>query len=386
MQRINFTSKADWRLFHRVARHVYRNDPHWIEPLHSDVEAVFDPVQNEAMAAGNAQAWVITNDQGLPVGRVAAFIDPQRNEEMNLRIGGIGFFECINDAELAEKLLEKAEAFLRESGMQVIDGIINFGERDKFWGLLTRGFQPPLYQENYHPPYYRTFFERRHYQPHEQILTFRGHLQNVPAKRLRAIAERACKRYQFSAKTLEKSTMREFSRDFTQVYNAAFAQKPHFKPITEEAMYDLFQKMKPIVDPQMVCVAYQEDTPIGFAGFIPDINPYLQRARGKLSWRTLPGFFWRFRTAKTRDLKGVAFGIDPEWHGKGVFAVLCNHTYHQKNMPRYPDYYLAAIRAHNNIMVRSVQSLGVEIQREHLAMRKVLDPQASFPQHEFIDL
>lgn len=386
MQRIDFTSKADWQLFHRVARHVYRNDPHWIEPLHSDVEAIFDPAQNQAMAEGLASAWVATNAQGIPVGRIAAFIDPARNREMDLRIGGIGFFECINDDELASELLQTAETFLRESGMQVIDGIINFGERDKFWGLLSKGFESPLYQENYHPPYYRTFFEQREYQPYEQILTFRGELTNVPAKRLQAIAERASKRYTFSAQTLQGRSMRDFSVDFARVYNAAFAQKPHFKPISEEAMYDLFRQMKPILDPQMVCVAYQEDTPIGFAGFIPDINPYLRPAAGKLNWRTLPGFFWRFRTAKTRDLKGVAFGIDPAWHGKGVFAVLCNHIYHQKNLTRYPEYYLAAIRAHNHIMVRSVQSLGVQMQREHLTMRKILDAGASFPRHEFIDL
>jgi len=386
MKRIDFNSKTDWRAFHRAARHVYRHDPHWIEPLHTDIEAIFDPLQNKAMAEGVARAWVATDAHGKPCGRIAAFVDPKRNREMELRIGGIGFFECINDTDLANKLLEKAEDFLRKSGMQVIDGIINFGERDKFWGLLTKGFAPPLYQENYHPPYYRTFFEQRGYQPHEQILTFRGELANVPARRLKAIAERASKRYQFTAKTLQESSIKDFARDFAHVYNVAFAQKPHFKPIAESAMYELLEQLRPIADPQMAVVAYQEDTPIGFAGFIPDINPYLRPVKGKLNWQTLPGFFWRLRTAKTRQLKGIAFGIDPTWHGKGVFAVLCNHTYHQKNMSRYPEYYLAAIRAHNHIMVRSVQSLGVKTQREHLTMRKVIDPRASFPQHHFIEL
>lgn len=386
MKRIDFTSKADWQLFHRAARHVYHNDPHWIEPLHTDVEAIFDPAQNKAMAEGVARAWVATNNQGNPVGRVAAFIDPGRNREMELRIGGIGFFECIDDPLIAGSLLEQAEAFLHENNMQVIDGITNFGERDKFWGLLTKGFEPPLYQENYHPPYYRTFFEERDYQPHEQILTFRGHIDDVPARRLQAIANRASNRYQFTARTLQQCSLEEFAHDFAHVYNVAFAKKSHFKPITEPTMYELLKQMRHIADPQMACVVYQEETPIGFAGFIPDINPFLRQAKGKLNWRTLPGFFWRFRTAKTKPLKGIAFGIDPAWHGKGVFAVLCSFAYHQKNMTKYSEYYLAAIRAHNNIMVRSVKSLGVKIQREHLTMRKVLDPGASFPQHSFVDL
>jgi hypothetical protein len=40
-----------------------------------------------------------------------------------------------------------------------MDGPINFGERDKFWGLLTEGFIEPLFGMNYNFPYYKDLFE-----------------------------------------------------------------------------------------------------------------------------------------------------------------------------------------------------------------------------------
>lgn len=385
MKRIDPASRTDWRLFHQVPRFIYRHDPHWIEPLHSDVESVFDPEQNQAMASGVAALWIVQNERGQPLGRIAAFVDPARNREMNLRIGGIGFFECIDAPQVAHTLLETAETFLRKQNVQVIDGIINFGERDKFWGLLTEGFTSPLYQENYHLPYYRAFFEARDYQPHEQILTFKGDLGDVPAQRLQAIAQRAEKRHGFVTKTLRESHFTTFARHFAQAYNAAFAEKPHFKPISESDMVSLFRKMRPITDPNMVCITYHGETPIGFAGFLPDINPYLKVARGQLNWRTLPGFLMRLKTARSKLLKGIAFGIDPQWQGKGVFAALVNHTYNQKTMDQYQNYFLAAIRAHNTLMVRSVKSLGVRVDRIHMSFRKKIDPMVSVSPYPFLD-
>ena len=116
---IDVQTPADWKLFHQVPRRVYRQDPNWIEPLHSDVAGIFDPKRNKAMEQGEARLFVVLNDQQEAVGRVAAFIDPIRNREMGLRIGGIGFFECINEPELANALLDRAEQYLIERDVQV---------------------------------------------------------------------------------------------------------------------------------------------------------------------------------------------------------------------------------------------------------------------------
>ena len=50
--------------------------------------------------------------------------------------------------------------WLAERGMEAMDGPINFGENDNFWGLLVEGFIPQSFGMNYNPPYYKDFFEK----------------------------------------------------------------------------------------------------------------------------------------------------------------------------------------------------------------------------------
>jgi len=382
---IEVQTTKGWKLFHRVPHIVYRNDPNFIAPLESDVESVFDPEKNKAHENGEIQAFVLLDPQGQPVGRIAAFIDYNRSIDSPYLLGGIGFFECIQNEAYAIALFQRAQEHLQDKGVKIIEGPVNFGERDKFWGLLTEGFYPPLYQENYNPEHYRHYFEDFGFRPFEQILTFRGQLQDVPGERFKAIAERASRRYGFHAVSLNESNNKTFAKHFTDVYNVAFRDRPFFKPISPENMHKIFQQLRPISDPRMAIVVYVGDKPVGFAAFIPDINPYLRKANGKLNFLSIPGFFYRLKTAREMLLKGIAFGILPEYQGTGVFAVLVAKAHASPTVTRYQNYYLATIRGHNSLMIKSITKLAVQVNRVHLSFRKNLDPAIPFEPYPFLE-
>ncbi|RME96578.1 MAG: GNAT family N-acetyltransferase, partial [Bacteroidetes bacterium] len=97
---------ASWRDFHRVPHDIYQNDPHWIAPLESDIEKVFSAQSNKTYVPGMAKLWVLFDEQGKGIGRIAAFIDAQRNEKKGTKLGGIGFFECVNDPTAAAELFQ----------------------------------------------------------------------------------------------------------------------------------------------------------------------------------------------------------------------------------------------------------------------------------------
>jgi hypothetical protein len=82
-----------------------------------------------------------------------------KNKGDDLPVGGIGFFDCINSQDAADMLLDVAKHWLMQKGMQAMDGPINFGERDRWWGLVVQGFQQPLYCMNYNPPFYKELLE-----------------------------------------------------------------------------------------------------------------------------------------------------------------------------------------------------------------------------------
>lgn len=384
MQIIRIQTEQDWTLFHQVLAHVYQSDPHYIFPLEHEIRQVFDPAANARFSNGEAACWVLLDDQEHPIGRIAAFIDYQAVQADDRLMGGIGFFECIPDDQAAHQLFAQAEQWLKEKGAALIEAPVNFGERDRFWGLLVKGFTSPLYQENYHPAYYQSFFEEQGYIPFEQSLTFKGKTELVPAQRLAAIAQRLKERHPIRVEPLDFKQIDRFAHDFCEVYNAAFSTKEHFKPFQPGHIARFMREAQSIADPGLICIAYYDDHPAGFVALFPDINPFLRKAKGKLNWRTIPGFFLRTKLAKTKDIKGMGFGVHPDYQSKGIFSVLVEYLYSPRVLKRYPNMYLSGIRAHNKKIISMYDKLKVEVDRIHLTYRKPLAPGIEIQPTEFL--
>ncbi|MBK7873896.1 MAG: hypothetical protein IPJ74_26200 [Saprospiraceae bacterium] len=385
MKLLEVNNRRTWRLFHQVLKTVYRHMPQYIFPLEKEIENVFDPKSNKAFEKGEAKCFVLLNDRSKPVGRIAAFIDHARNEGQLHKAGGIGYFECINDEDCADALFKASEDYLKSKGVEIIDGPINFGERDKFWGLLVKGQEfPPLYQENYHPHYYEKFFLEHNYKPFEQILTYKGATKEIPFERLAGVAKRLKERQPVDVKPLDFGNLEPFAHDFSEVYNASFRAFAHFKPISPAQVMKMMEQAKPIADPKIACIAYFEGHPAGFMALYPDVNPYLKHAKGKLNLWTIPIFLWKKNRAKTRIAKGMGFGIHPDYQSKGIFALLMDYLSTERNVHVYPYMCLAGIRTHNHEIRSLYAKLNVEIDRVHVAYRKYLNPAIPYEPFEFI--
>ena len=153
------TTPAQEKDFLELPTFIYKADPNWIRPLNKDIEDVFDSKKNKAFRFGKVQRWLLLKD-GQCIGRIAAFVNKKyKSKGDDVPVGGVGFFECINDEAAAFLLFDTAKEWLSSEGMEAMDGPINFGERDRWWGLVVKGFIEPLYCMNYNPPYYQPFFE-----------------------------------------------------------------------------------------------------------------------------------------------------------------------------------------------------------------------------------
>jgi hypothetical protein len=381
---------SGFKQFHAVLKEVYRGNKQYVYPLQGDIEGILS-AKNKAYDGTNLKLWVVLEEGKRPVGRIAAFIDRERNEELELPVGGLGFFESIENDQVAGLLFDIAEGWLRTEGMHAVDGPINFGERDKFWGLLVRGWYRPLYQETYNPPYYRRMFEDRGYVPHEQCLTMRGVVSEFPGERLAGLAGRVKERYGLYTKQIDKNDLPTAANDFAQAYNAAFNHWPYFKPMSGEDVLPTFREMKPIMDPHLTCLAYdKDDQPIGMAGLIPDINCFMKGVNGKLDWKGLPRFLYRLKFQKQpRNCKGIAFGIVSEYQRMGVYPLMVDAMFqsgnrHTSRTYKYVD--MATIRGHNEVMVKTCEKMNTKVHREHMAYRKALVDGASWDAFAMMDL
>src|SRR5690606_14936748 len=126
----------------------YKNDNNYISPLDNDVQAIFDPTRNNFFKHGVCKRWLLFQDNKV-IGRIAAFIDYEKSKTKEAPTGGIGFFESINDKNAAFLLFDTAIDWLKSMDMKMVEGPINFGENDKFWGLLIDGFKQPSLNMNY---------------------------------------------------------------------------------------------------------------------------------------------------------------------------------------------------------------------------------------------
>ena len=143
-----------------LPKKIYKGNRNWVCPLDTDIRKVFDPARNEQFADGEAVRWVVRNRAGEVVGRIAAFYNREKAALEEQPTGGCGFFEAIDDQQVADMLFEASRMWLASRGMEAMDGPINFGQRDAWWGLLVEGYEfQPLYENPYNPPYYKELFE-----------------------------------------------------------------------------------------------------------------------------------------------------------------------------------------------------------------------------------
>ena len=388
MQIIPVNDKATHQLFMSVPLIIYKNDRKWIRPLDKDVEEVFDAKKNKAFRFGKIQRWILKNEEGELIGRIAAFINKKyKNKGDEGEAGGMGFFECINNQDAADLLFNNAKHWLLNEGMQTMDGPINFGERDKWWGLVTEGFIEPLYGMNYNPPYYKTLFENYGFKCfYEQIC--------VGMKVKKPLQPRIWERHDivekdpaFSARFLKKSALEKYAADFTEVYNKAWAGHGGLKQLTIEQVVIMFKKMKPVMDERILWFAYHNEKPIAIFINLPDLNQWFKHLNGKFSLLHKLYFLFLKTFKPNKKFTGLVFGIVPEFQGQGVDAYIIAESAKvlQSNNVPYTDYEMQWIGDFNPKMLNIAQNLGeVYTSRKLATYRYMFDQTIPFKRHPIL--
>lgn len=389
MQLIPVTDKTLAREFLLVAVDIHRGDPNWIRPLDKDIEEVFDPKKNKAFRFGEVVRWILKDKNGRLIGRIAAFVNKKyRNAGDDCPVGGIGFFECINDQDAADLLFDNAKHWLIQKGMEAMDGPINFGERDRWWGLVTAGFNEPLYCMNYNPPYYVTLFENYGFKVFFNQVCF-GYNPMAP------VAEKVRKRHDilaadpaFSMKLMDKSQLEKFAKDFTIVYNKAWAGHGGLKQLSVEQVVLMFRKMKPVIDEKVMYFAYHGNDPIGIFINLPDLNQYFKHMNGKFGLLQKLKFLYLQKFRPSKKFIGLVFGVVPEWQGKGVDAYMITECANTIQIPSEPyNYYeMQWIGDFNPKMINVAESLGDTHRSRNLATyRYLFDRTKEFKRHPVLN-
>ncbi len=324
MQVIEVTKRLGSNDFLKVNVLMNRHNPKYIRPLNNEVNDVFNPAKNKAFKYGTAKRWILKEDDGKLIGRIAAFVSPKYiNKGDAYPVGSCGFFDCIDDQKAANLLFDTAKQWLFQKGMEAMDGPVNFGERDKWWGLMVEGFdEEPMYGISFNPRYYEKLFEgygfQNFYNQYYYSRAVYGTLSEKYAERHAKFASKP----DYKAIHVDKGNLKKFAKDFSTVYNAAWSQHDEGKEISFEQALKLFNKMKPIIDEVLIWFVYYKEDPIAMWINIPDLNQYFKYFNGKFGWWEKLRLLILKRTRPSNKINGIAFGIVPKFQALGIDAFM----------------------------------------------------------------
>lgn len=388
MQLVEVKTPSTAKDFIRVNVELNKTNPNYIRPLDKDIHDVFDPKKNKTFRFGEAIRWILKDGENKLIGRIAAFTNRKyKNKGDEVPVGGIGFFDCINDQQAADMLFDVARHWLAKKGMEAMDGPINFGERDRWWGLLVEGFQPPVYCLNYNPPYYRALFENYGFKKFYTQVCYGLDPKKEVSQKIMDRHAHVATNPDFSARYINKNQLKKYAADFTVVYNKAWAGHGGLKELKTEQVMGMLKKMKPVMDEKIIWFAYYKNEPIAIFTNIPDLNQWFKYLDGQFDlWHKLK-FLWIKMTRPNKKFTGLVFGIVPEFQGKGVDSYLINEAKMvvQPQTP-YTEYEMQWVGDFNPKMMNIIHGFGETFEcRKLITYRYLFDTTKEFRPHPVLN-
>ncbi|HDH50933.1 MAG TPA: N-acetyltransferase [Nitrospirae bacterium] len=286
-------------------------------PLLKDIKDQFAP---ENPFFKHAQiASFIAKSGGKTVGRITAIHNEAHIDFSREKAGFFGFFDCVDEISAALPLIEKARQWLKQKGMVVLRGPMNFSSNEE-WGSLIEGFdESPMIMMPYNFPYYKDLFENCGLTKAKDLFAY---IIDIPDKlpektyRVASIAEK----HGVKVRPLNIKAFDEEMATFKSIYNSAWGKNWGFIPMTDEEIDHMAEKLKPIIIPDLTLIAECDGEAAGFMMLLPDFNFALKKLNGRLFPFGIFKALWYSRRIK--DLRILLLGVKEKYRRRGVDAFM----------------------------------------------------------------
>lgn len=336
---------------------LHGRNPAFVPPLISEVKAALDTESNPFYKHAEIELFLARID-GIAVGRIAAIIDHNYIETIKLLHGQFGFFESIDDIDVAHALFNTASAWLRRAKMRKMLGPTNPSMNDEI-GVLTDAFdEPPVIKMVWNPSYYPALYENSVFDKAKDIYAYHMDKDEV-SERLIKLGEVIVKRAKV---TFRHPNMKKFDKEietFREIYNSAWSQNWGFVPWTADEFKHVAKGIKQVLDPNLVLIAEDEGRPVAFSLALPDINIALKKLRnGKLFPFGLMKLLWYSR--KIHSCRVVILGVLKEYRNRGIDTALYYETFRIGTEKGYHEAEMSWILEDNEPMNRALQMMGAK--------------------------
>ncbi len=361
---------------------LYKKEKRRIRPLDDEIRRVFDPKRNKLFRHGEAVRWLLKNESSKTVGRIAAFYNKRTAGKHEQPTGGVGFFDCIDDQEAASMLFDAGKGWLEGKGMEAMDGPVNFGDRDNFWGCLKEGFHENTFNMPYNFPYYNELFEGYGFKNYFNQYVYYKKISEGASKMAHEKALRIVKNPDYRFDIFRWKRFEQYAGDFLTIYNKAWARFPGVSAMRIPQAKALLHALKPVIDERAVVFGYYKNEPIAFFIMIPDINQIIRNFNGKLNWLNKVRLYLGLKVFhKSNRLLGLIFGVVPEYQGKAVESAIILRFEQETKKPNFPYIYLEMnwVGDFNPAMMKMVeQNVEARIYKTYVTYRYLFDRTKEF--------
>lgn len=343
----------------------YRNDPGYIPLLNYEylglgligMTGFFEP---KDLFYNHAEIRFFMAEQNNTIlGHCAAFVNHRHNAHWNDQTGFFGQFECINDEEVAGRLLDAAAQWLGSKGMDTMRGPQNFPVNEATPGLLTEGFESrPVIYYHYNKPYYAGLLDQYGMKPVKRVLSWEVKVQNPMEEKLERISEKVIKRYHVQFEAWDERPLDVRKKEMLDIYNTSWNDNFGFVPFTEEEFYQIVDDMMLIMDKNLFMFLYVEGQPAAFFGGIPNVMEALCPIPGLRRAELLRGLKMLLNKNKTKGFRLGYLGVKPEFRRLGLDGVMLykQKQYTQTTQYEYCD--MGWVLEDNVMVVRLVDMMG----------------------------
>lgn len=366
-------SRNDGNIFLTLPWKIYRSDAFWIPPLLFDLKRQLNKKANPFFKDADARFWIAYKNEEC-AGRIAAIVNHQHNNYYNQKTGFFGYFECINDAEVAKALFDTAHKWLLESGMETMLGPVNLSLNNEC-GLLIEGFgRSPILQMNYNHTYYIKFLEDYGFEKEHDLYAFYISDDIIGddkiMNRLKRITDLVVQKEGIVFRQFDTKNFKTEIEKIRVLFNDYMSDNWGFLPLAKAEFDFMAQSLKPVLVKELAMFAEVKGETIGCSIALPDLNQVLKKMNGKLFPFGILKFL--FNRNKITDIRVMLMGLNKPYRRKGLEAVFYYKTILQGIKKGFTGAELSWVSESNKVMIRELENLHAKLYKRYRIYSKCI--------------
>lgn len=317
-------TRRELRRFVNFPELLYKDNPYYVPPLVFDQMDTLDQKKGAAQEFCDSKLYLAYKD-GKLAGRVAAIVNHLANKQWDHKEVRFGWYDFIDDPEVAKALMDKVEEFGRQYGMESVVGPLGFTDFDPE-GLLVKGFDRlSTMALIYNHPYYVEYIENMGFTKDADWIEFKIYMPEKLPERIDRLCTLIQERNNVHLRQITRKIIKEedYGHKIFKAINECYKNLYNFTVLPDHMADKYLDFYLSILDLRFISVVENEKNElVAFGITMPSIVRALQKCRGKLFpfgwWHVLKSLFWR----REEGVEMLLVGVLPEYQNTGINSLV----------------------------------------------------------------